>query len=360
MKKSILIINIISAICLILCFFFRNTSPETNILFALIPFAFFILLAINIVFFVFWLIVKWKFTLISLISIIITFSNIINFLPIKSYLSFENKDSTYAKIMSYNVNVFGLYNWHNTKIKPNILKIISEENPDILCLQEAFWSGDKNYFITIDSILINLKTKHSYQFALSTAIGKQNFGLVIISKYKIINSYSEKFEASNNGFCFVDILKDKDTVRIYNLHLQSMGLVQDDYTKIEKISNVDSLTADIKDASGLLKKYLESCKLRIKQAEVVRQNINDCKYPLIVCGDFNDFPLSYTYNTIRNDLKDAYLQRGNIKDYTWKYNKLKLRIDNIFYSDNFKCQKYYIIKQDFSDHYAVVALLTNI
>jgi endonuclease/exonuclease/phosphatase family metal-dependent hydrolase len=259
--------------------------------------------------------------------------------------------------MTYNVNIFGLYNWQSKEIKPNILRLIFDENPDILCLQEAFWSGDKNYFVTVDSILLKLRTKNVHKFAIATAVGKQNFGLVIISKYPIINSYSEKFDSCSNGFCFVDIVKDEDTIRIFNLHLLSMHFDENDYTALSKITDKDHRVTDLKNASGLLKKYMTSCITRAKQADIVRKMLDDTTYPIILCGDLNDIPLSYSYNKIRSNLTDAHKKRGRINDHTWIFNNYKLRIDNIFYSDNFKCKNYYILNEPLSDHYAVVSEL---
>ncbi|MDR2835808.1 MAG: endonuclease/exonuclease/phosphatase family protein [Bacteroidales bacterium] len=289
-----------------------------------------------------------------LIAIIVTFKFIINILPIQSYLTPNSKVAPELKIMTYNVKVFGLYNWNDNSIKPNILNLIKTENPDILCLQEAYWNNYNNNFITVDSIVQILNTKFIYKIPFTTAVGKQNFGLVIVSKYPIINTFSQKFEKSSNGFAFADVVKENDTIRIFNCHLQSIHFGKDDYAVIEQLNSDSIKNSEIKGFKNVLIKYLKSCRQRATQADLLKNKIDSCNYQKFVCGDFNDIPNSYSYNQIKNNLSDSYVKRGHLSDFTWKYSKIKQRIDYIFFDDKYKCISHKVIKKNYSDHFAVV------
>lgn len=178
-KKILLVINILSSILLIISVFCFCISPAEHPSLLLLPTAFLSLLIINTFFLLLWIIIKWKFIFISILALL--FSLKVNVLPFELLFSSKNEDETVLKIMSYNVQCFGLYEWEDTNIKNNIIKIISDEKPDIVCLQEAFWVPESKNFITIDSIKKNLGYKYDKRFAVAKAVGKQNFGLVIIS-----------------------------------------------------------------------------------------------------------------------------------------------------------------------------------
>ncbi len=352
-KVILLIINIFCSILLIASVFCFNVSPTEHSFLILLPSVFLSLLIINACFLLLWIIIKWKFIFISIVALL--FSLKVNVIPYESYFSSSNENDVDLKIMSYNVQCFGLYEWEDVNIKKNIIKIITDEKPDVLCLQEAFWVPDSKNFITIDSIKKTLGYKYDKCFAVAKAVGNQNFGLVIISRYPIINSDGQKFEKTLNAFMYADILKDEDTIRIYNLHLESLHFGKNDYETIETIS--DTLEAsDINKISNLYIKYLKSYKKRAIQSDIVRAEIDSCKKQKFVCGDFNDFALSYTFSKIKgDDLKDTYLSRGKITDYSWHNDKLKIRIDYILYGKGYECKSYKTIKKAFSDHFPVVA-----
>ncbi|MCK9254293.1 MAG: endonuclease/exonuclease/phosphatase family protein [Bacteroidales bacterium] len=349
-KRILLITNIISSIVL-LCVYGIEFIPVSKFLFiSILPFLFTIALSINLIFLLVWIFINWKYSLISLLSILLVIKYIVLIYPISSFFSKKTNEAEF-KVMTYNVMVFGLYDWENKNIRTDIIQLISNENPDILCLQETYWNNSNNNFKTLDLITENLNAEHIYKASMTTAKAGQNFGFATISKYPILNSYSEKFENSFNGFTYSDILLNTDTVRVYNLHLQSLEFNQKDYTVLENISEgINELKI-----KSLLKKYLKSVKLRINQAEIVKTTMSNCNYPIIVCGDFNDIPISYSYLKIAKNLKDSFSSKGKFPGYTWVNSKLKLRLDYILYSKDFKCSSHKVIDKELSDHFPVVA-----
>lgn len=336
---------------LIACYFSVYVSPAKTLAVSLLPFIYLGLLITNVIFVVFWIFLNWKYSFISALSILagIKFFGLI--FPILSFLGTNSKSGDF-KIMTYNVMVFGLYDWQqNTNIKAGIIKLIQDESPDIICLQEAYWNKSNRNFITLDSIKIVLKADYESRFSTSTAVGGQSYGLATISRFEIVNSYSFQFENSRNGFIFSDLIISGDTVRIYNCHLQSIQLDQHDYTVIEDFKEAEE---NIK-MKTVLKKYLKSLIKRSTQVDIVRASIDSCQYPVFVCGDFNDGPLTYTYFTVAKGLRDSYSSCGKYPGYTWENFKIKQRIDYILYDKKYKCVSHKVIKQELSDHYPVVA-----
>lgn len=252
--------------------------------------------------------------------------------------------------MTYNVKGFDLYNWEKNS-KSKMLKIVKDENPDIVCFQEAYWNSNNKNFITIDSVKYLLSTNFAYKSAMSSSVGGQNFGFATVSKYPIINSFSCKFENSSNGFIFTDIVIKNDTVRVYNCHLQSIHLDSDDFSAIKQMFE-DELNPEVK---GVVKKYVKAYKKRADQSRIVKESIDSCKYAVFVCGDFNDGPLTYTYSKIIAGLKDSYTEKGKFPGFTWDNHKIRQRIDYILFDEKFKCTDHNIIKEKYSDHYAISA-----
>ncbi len=350
LKKIALILNIIAAILLFACYFSVHVSPEKTLAVALLPFIYIGLLITNAVFVVFWIFINWKLSFISAVVIVVGVKFFGLIFPVLHYFNGANKSGE-IKIMTYNVMVFGLYNWEGNKsIKTDILNLIAEENPDIICLQEAYWNSNNRNFVTIDSVKKLLGAEYEFRSAMATAVGGQNFGLATVSRYTIVNSYSHKFDESFNGFIYTDLIIKDDTVRVYNCHLQSIQLNQNDYTIIEEISESDDNTK----VKIVLKKYLKSLTKRAGQAELIRASIDSCNYPVFVCGDFNDGPLTYTYFKIANDMSDSFCSKGKYPGYTWENFKIKQRIDYILFDKNFSCTSHKVINKELSDHYAVV------
>ena len=95
------------------------------------------------------------------------------------------------------------------------------------------------------------------------------------------------------------------------------------------------------------------------QAKIVEKFIEKSPYKVIVCGDFNDVPLSYTYQTIAKDLNDTFSEKAVGFAYTYNTRYKLLRIDNILVSPEIEVASYEVdSKIDLSDHYPVISRLT--
>jgi endonuclease/exonuclease/phosphatase family metal-dependent hydrolase len=259
------------------------------------------------------------------------------------------------KIMSYNVNLFQLYSW--SKVPPThnqIFEFIEKENIDIVCLQEFYLVNDK----------FSEKQAGS-QFDGNMHIGciikrpNSAYGLATYSRYPIINSGEIKFENSANACIFTDLKVDKDTVRVYNIHLQSLRLKERNLNFLLNQSyRKDTQKMDeIKDLSF---RFRDAVQKRVKQVEIVTNHIFSSPHPAIVCGDFNDSPISYNYRQMRRNLNDAFIEAGAGVGHTYKGFFPSFRIDYILYNQSFKATSYSSPRVNYSDHYPVVTTLRRI
>jgi endonuclease/exonuclease/phosphatase family metal-dependent hydrolase len=182
--------------------------------------------------------------------------------------------------------------------------------------------------------------------------GTYQSGCIIFSKYQIIDSGKIKFPVAES-LIYVDILKGEDTIRIFNTHLQSFKFKQNDYSDIEKIKEQDVKTIDA--SMNLFNKMGQAFKRRGPQAELVKKSLKSSPHPSIICGDFNDVPNSYTYFTIRNNWKDAFLQKGFGIGSSFTTLAPTLRIDYILTSPQFDIVTFDMIDEGLSDHVMLVS-----
>lgn len=265
-------------------------------------------------------------------------------------------EETDISIMSWNVHLFDLYSWKDPgRIKDSIIDYIEYQSPDVLCLQE-FYKDKGSNFDTENEIIsaCNYKYRHIDYFLIKRGI--HHFGMTIFSKYPIIQSGSIKMNnstANGNYVIWSDLFVNEDTVRIYNVHLQSIKFSVDDQDLF--VSQTSLTQNDIKSKSGNLLRKLKSAFIaRAKQVRFVRNKLNDCPYPYFICGDFNDTPTSYAYRIMRGNLNDAFLDAGP-RGFGKTYNGIypSFRIDYILYPDEFEASHFTIGNKEFSDHFPI-------
>jgi endonuclease/exonuclease/phosphatase family metal-dependent hydrolase len=302
------------------------------------------LLLLNIVFLIFWLFFKKRYLLLSLV-VILTGIKVHN-----NYFQFKGNETGRTdgiRVLSYNVNHF--YQYLDNRLDDyTIIDFIAEQEADLICLQETKLqrTGELN-----PSKLKNRFSGIRYQHLAHQSTWH---GPVIFSKYPIVQSGEIRFENTNNLIVFSDLLVNSDTIRVYNCHLQSFGIRPDDYSVIDTLGFQQKKIEEMK-AIGL--KLRDGYRMRSPQVDSLRKHIEQCFYPVIVCGDFNDTPVSYTYSKMRKILNDAFVESGVGISNTYRGKLPPNRIDYIFYSNDFEAFNYRRHKIGFSDHYPVSALL---
>lgn len=237
-------------------------------------------------------------------------------------------DKKALKVMSYNVRSF--IDDNRERQLDSIVKIIKAVNPDILCLQEMGFSD------IADSLLEPLKP-------MPHSLSRANLSPAIYSRYPIIKA--SRMDTLKN-FVWADIVikKDKnneDTIRVFNNHLHSTAIRRDDSNYIE---NHEYLEGDsLGKVHSMVKRLTENNRVRAEQADTLAALVAASPYPVIVCGDFNDTPVSYTYRTVARKLNDPYRKVGRGYSHTYRGFFDMLRIDYIFYSDEFEALSYEVV-----------------
>jgi endonuclease/exonuclease/phosphatase family metal-dependent hydrolase len=298
--------------------------------------------------------------IIPFIAIVIGFPLLFRLIPLQGYFNTSNPEASDLKILSYNVRLFGLYNWQErNEIKQEMFDFIEPIEADVACFQEYFWSTN-SFFPTTDVLIQLLNTPYHYQASSLDPVQTQYFGISTFSKYPIVNSGSIKFERTHNLIIYTDILYCNDTLRIYNCHLQSMYFSEENYQEINDLNLEQIKSSKIKGVFPLIKKFSQSSVKRSIQVRTLAKHIKECDYPVIVCGDFNDNPYSYTYKIVKSGLKDSYSNASKKPGYTWEKGPITQRIDFMFYPKSYFCTSHKVIHVNYSDHYPIVATFRKI
>jgi len=267
-------------------------------------------------------------------------------------------NKTDIDLLSYNVRLFNIFNQSkDEKAGEKILELISGRKPDLCCLQELYIDNKKG--ISLEELKKNLSsTPYSNIEWVSRFDENRHYGIATFSKFPIINKGVIKYPDSKNISIFSDIVIDEDTLRIYNNHLQSVRFVK---RNLDFLVNLDlqaeeETILELRDISLRLKNaYIK----RAEQADILSEHIQNSPYRVIVCGDFNDTPVSYTYRKIKGDLNDAFTLFGRGLGNTYSGTFPKVRIDYIFYSDEFSIFNFKTTKEEYSDHYPVSCSLRS-
>jgi endonuclease/exonuclease/phosphatase family metal-dependent hydrolase len=282
-----------------------------------------------------------------------------NFVPIrlgktntKGYIKENPKQ---LKILSYNVRLFNIYEWLSEPgTNQGIFNFIKSEKPDIICLQEFYSSAKKDYRPEKIKKLFS-DTPYSY-IHYSFKNGKNSgYGIATFSRYPIVNHGTISFPKTTNEAIFTDIVIGKDTVRVYNNHLQSVHLQRRNYNFLDSLTLKydDEQIREIRDISSRLKTaYIK----RSSQVDAISKHIKKSAYPVIVCGDFNDTPVSYSYRKMRKGLKDAFISSGQGTGSTYQGVFPYFRIDYIFHDKHFKPLLFEKVEAKLSDHYPILCI----
>lgn len=361
-KGFFLIINFAVVLLFLAACMAPYISPAWFWPISFITLAFPFLLGILVIFLGGWLFFNYRYALLSLIALLLGWKSISAFVAFK--MPSGNKAATGGNtltVMSYNVSQFGLYREKDSKYnRQAMFAMIKKQELDIACFQDFYTSEKKNDFNNREDISREMELPYRYFSSDFNRDGMQHWGSIIYSRFPIIASDKVKMSdgPKSESLIYADIVRNQDTLRIINMHLESYRFNEKDYSAIRKIKNQED--TGLKATKSIIQKMRDAYIRRSQQADIVGNFIRQSPYPVIVCGDFNDTPASYTYFTIKGDLQDAFLQKGFGIGRTFTGLAPTLRIDYVFVSNHFKVNSFRKINSDLSDHYPVITSLSLI
>ncbi len=326
--KIIFFFNSLIATMLLLSYILPHVAPKNFALLSVLSLAVPLLIILNILFVVYWLLKVKKQILISIFVLVVGYNYVWSFYKFSSSKQIENDSD--ISVMNYNVRLFNVYNWIDVHdVASQISDFIKEEDPDVISFQE---------YHPDDHVLLDI---YAYKFEKLSGT-RMKHGQAIWSKFPIINSGSIEFKNTANNAIFADIVKEDDTIRIYNVHLQSSGIN----------ANVEELKKE--KSERLLRRVATTFRMQQDQAELFVQHKQNSPHKMIICGDFNNTAYSYVYNLIKGDLVDTFVDAGNGFGRTFDFKYFPVRIDFILADSNFNINHFKTFDIKLSDHYPIL------
>jgi len=359
-KKIFIAVNILAAICFLLGCYGYYLNPIKFWLLGFLTLSVFYFLLALLLFLIFWIFVKLRLALISIVAIAIAWLPVTQMLPLRFSSSFhQQKQAQALRVMSWNVEQFNVMeNKKHPEVKKQMIELINEYQPDIACFQEMV--AEDSMVAKPHGLLSDFQQRLNFPDCLYSYNRKEDFwdyahfGIVIFSKYPIINRQTIMWYPNdyNSIIQYIDIVKGSDTIRVFNIHLQSLRFTRNNLKYIDA-PNIDDQKS-IQESKSIFGKFKVGFLKRKVQADRIREEMNKSPYPMIVCGDFNDVPNSYAYHTIGNGMKNAFAETGVGLGRTFTGIAPTLRIDNIFTDNRFDVLQYIRVKKKLSDHFPIL------
>jgi len=342
--------NFIVSIILSIIYVSGHIPPSQGFNLWITSFVIPVALVVNHVLLIVFLLLRKKSAFFYLVALLVGIPYLTGTIGIKHLLKFRKDETEKISLLSYNMGFYLMapYRGKNRDSARLALKNwILNSDADIKCIQEFANIPNSKEFNVIDQ----LKNRGLY-YALSTDDPNHprhwRVGTIIISKYPILK-HGDILASKNqfNRIAYADVKIHSDTIRIVNVHLESMGI---------RINNTaDLVDPDVakSEAYTILRKLKVGTFERSKQIRELSEFIEQSPYRVICVGDFNDLPYSYNYRQMKKRMKNAFEESGKGFGFSYNGGTLKmLRIDNQFYSSGIRSLDFETLRGvNFSDHF---------
>ena len=235
--------------------------------------------------------------------------------------------------------------------KNRIVQYILRTQPDVVCLQEVEVTKSDKY-LTLPGLREALSTYPYTYFDFKVHNTRRQYGNAVFSRYPLIGKHTLRYKSRGNITSVCDIVLPTDTIRLYITHLESNRLLRQDL-------DLGTTTEQAKSAfNSTSEKLAQASVLRVEQAKVLRSDAERSPYPVLIVGDMNTTPVSYTYRILQRGLRDAFLESSDGQlGHTLVMKGLGVRIDYIFHTKDISVSDFDVQHVDYSDHYPVIATI---
>jgi len=362
-KYTILITNIIALIFLFLSTRAQTIPPSQSIIIAFLGMGFPVLLFINILYLIFWIIfLQWKYIILSVVCLAICWSAISIYVPVNSKTDVKKIPENCLKFMTYNVRGFNWLTGDEARSNP-IFEYITNSGADIICFQEFAVEKKKNKKKIISLTEFDDIMK-DYPYRTIIRLGDLDdtciYGLACYSKYPIIKVARVPIESLFNGSAMYEIKVGRKSITIVNNHLESNRITLEDKELYKEFIVEKSRQKLDEVAISVQQRLAPAFRTREEQANIIASCIEQ-QLPrtdaMIVCGDFNDHPMSYTYNKIKGNMVDSFAASGRGMGISYHENGFWFRIDFIMHTQNIHSYNSFVDKVKYSDHYPLYSYL---
>lgn len=344
--------NVASVVVMLLVGYADCLSPERHPMLSNLGLLFPLFLVVNVGFLVFWILFRLRYVVIPFLGFVVCYAPVRKFCPIN--LPHETPDGS-IKVLSYNILNY-------TPLEPEtmgegdinpVIAYIQEQDADIVCLQEA--QPHPGVSEQIDSLL-----KPVYAYRDTTLHSPAGDCLALFSKYPIKGKKRIHYASKGNLSVAYRLLIDNEEVIVVNNHLETTGLSLDERRQFKNLIKGQLETDTARQTSKLLVvKLAEATRKRAPQADAVADYIRrHSRESIIVCGDFNDGPISYAHRTIARGLTDCYVATGRGPGISYHKSGFFVRIDNIMCTPDWTPYDCRVdSKIGASDHYPILCNL---
>ena len=356
-KSISFIIAFLSAFMLLGATATSYISPVKLHILALAGYAFSALWLLNLFLFIWFFIRKRRWiALMPLFVVLLTLGHWNNTFQIRERsLNTEKFVGQSLKVMSYNTRMFDYYVNSGSKETPEkIYDFVIQNDPDVICFQEFYSNIMRPEFNP--SYLMSRFKQYRFKHIEYVYRSHSGTGIATFSKYPIADKGDIRFERSANMSIYTDINVQGKTIRIFNNHLESIGLRDSDFAALESPESL--LNEEQKrGVKKILRKLNSALSMRASQSEAIARHIANSPYPVIVCGDFNDTSVSYVYHTVKGNLKDAFRESGVGFGGTYNGKLPSFRIDYILHSSEFDSYGFQRFQVKYSDHFPIMTTI---
>lgn len=362
LKYTILAINTIFMVLIVLSTYAQHVSPLSSVFFSYLGMGFPILLLVNICFLLLWCIcLKGKCVFVQFLVLLFCWQAIDTYIPLN--FKTEEVPEKAFRIMSYNVRGFDWLTGDEARENP-ILPYIANSGADIVCMQEFAVETDENKdkIISLNEFDAIMEA-YPYRtiIRLGDTLSSTMYGLACYSKFPIDKVARVPIESDFNGSAMYDIKIGKKFVTIVNNHLESNRLTAED-KELYKELVVNKRREKLGEVTQNILDHLDPAfKARAIQADIIHDCVQQQRGKtdaMLICGDFNEPPISYAYERVRGNFLDAYKYTGMGPGITYHEDGFLFRIDYIFYSLNLQAYNCIVDKVKYSDHYPILSWIS--